>query len=51
MDYELYGDVPNVVFPCGAIMLKDEIYLYYGCADSVVGVARMKVKDILSQLS
>ncbi len=51
MDYELYGDVNNVVFPCGAAMIKDEIFLYYGGADSVVGVAKMKVKGILEQLS
>ena len=51
MDYELYGDVNNVVFPCGAVMIKDEIFLYYGGADSVVAVAKMKVKDILKQLS
>ena len=51
MDYELYGDVNNVVFPCGAVMIKDEIFLYYGGADSVVGVAKMKVKEILKQLS
>jgi len=50
MDYELYGDVPNVVFPCGAVMIKDEIFLYYGGADTVVGVAKMKVNDILKQL-
>ncbi len=51
MDYELVGDVPNVVFPCGAVTIKDEIFLYYGGADLVVGVAKMKIKDILSQLS
>ncbi len=51
MDYELYGDVNNVVFPCGAAMIKDEIFLYYGGADSVVGVAKMKVEAILKQLS
>lgn len=50
MDYELYGDVNNVVFPCGAVMIKDEIFLYYGGADLVVGVAKMKVKDILKGL-
>ena len=50
MDYELYGDVNNVVFPCGAVIVKDEIFLYYGGADLVVGVAKMKVKDILKGL-
>ena len=51
MDYELFGDVPNVVFPCGAVAIKDEIFLYYGGGDSVVGVAKMKIKEILKQLS
>ncbi|HSQ98187.1 MAG TPA: hypothetical protein VLL98_05760 [Rickettsiales bacterium] len=50
MDYELYGDVPNVVFPCGAVIMKDEIFLYYGGGDKVVGVAKMGVKDIVKQL-
>ena len=51
MDYELYGDVNNVVFPCGAVVIKDEVYLYYGGADSVVGVAKMKVENILKKLT
>ncbi|HBK31893.1 MAG TPA: glycosidase, partial [Porphyromonadaceae bacterium] len=38
--YELQGDVANVVFPCAA--LHDEasgrIAVYYGCADTVVGL-------------
>lgn len=51
MDYELYGDVNNVVFPCGAVMIKDEIFLYYGGADMVVAVAKIKVKNILDQLN
>ena len=51
MDYELYGDVNNVVFPCGAVVIKDEVYLYYGGADSVVGVAKMKGEKILKKLT
>lgn len=39
--YELQGDVPNVIFPCAA--LHDEttgrIAVYYGCADTVTGLA------------
>jgi len=39
--YEFNGIVPNVVFPCGAIgdVKKDEIRIYYGCADTCVGLA------------
>jgi len=50
MNYELFGDVPNVVFPCGAVMIKDEIFLYYGGGDKVIGVAKMAVKDIIDLL-
>lgn len=50
MDYELFGDVPNVVFPCGAVKIGEEIFLYYGGADTVVGVAKIKIDDILKQL-
>jgi len=50
MDYETNGLVPNVVFPCGAILLDGNIYLYYGGADKVVAVAKMELKDILKRL-
>jgi predicted GH43/DUF377 family glycosyl hydrolase len=49
--YELYGQVPNVVFPCGAVLRKNTIYIYYGGADSVVGVAIMKLSSILRAMS
>jgi len=46
-DYELIGDVNNVIFPCGAVLKDDTIFLYYGGADKVVGVATAKLDDIL----
>lgn len=47
MDYEKVGDVNNVVFPCGAVLLDGEVYIYYGGADKVVGVAKMALSEIL----
>lgn len=47
-DYEKFGEVPNVVFPCGNVIIKDSIYIYYGGADKVIGVASIKVKDLLN---
>lgn len=47
-DYEKQGEVPNVVFPCGNVIIKDKIYIYYGGADKVIGVAFIKVKDLLN---
>ncbi len=48
--YELHGQIPNVVFPCGAVVINDIIYLYYGGGDSVVGAATMPLKDLLNLL-
>ncbi len=50
------GWVPNVVFTCGVVprenkkdMLsaEDELLVYYGAADSVIGVATARVGDLI----
>ena len=38
--YETAGFYPNVVFSCGAFLEKDTVYMYYGAADRVMGLAR-----------
>jgi predicted GH43/DUF377 family glycosyl hydrolase len=38
-DYEKVGDVPNVVFPEGAVVLNNRLLVYYGAADRVCCVA------------
>ncbi|MEO6536914.1 MAG: hypothetical protein ABIT47_04435 [Candidatus Paceibacterota bacterium] len=48
--YEIDGEVPNVVFPCGAIVRDDTVFLYYGGGDTVVGVATASLSKILSTL-
>ncbi|MCW1300845.1 MAG: glycoside hydrolase family 130 protein [Candidatus Parvarchaeota archaeon] len=37
--WEKYGQTPNVVFAEGLVILKDEWLLYYGAADTYIGVA------------
>jgi predicted GH43/DUF377 family glycosyl hydrolase len=49
--YEIEGQIKNVVFPCGAVIKGTTLYMYYGGADSVLGVATMKVKKIFDMLS
>lgn len=49
--YEKQGLVPNVVFPCGSVVIKDEIYIYYGGADKVLGVAKIALDNVLKRLS
>jgi predicted GH43/DUF377 family glycosyl hydrolase len=48
--YELFGQVNNVVFPCGAAIIGQDLFVYYGGADSVIGVATMKIEDLLNSL-
>jgi predicted GH43/DUF377 family glycosyl hydrolase len=48
--YELFGQVNNVVFPCGAAIIGKDLFVYYGGADSVIGVATMKIEDLLKSL-
>ena len=45
--YELQGDVPNVVFPCAALSDGERVAVYYGAADTVVGMAFGYVKEII----
>ncbi len=49
-DYEKIGVVNNVVFPCGMVVKGDLLYIYYGGADKVVGVATMKLSILLGAL-
>jgi predicted GH43/DUF377 family glycosyl hydrolase len=46
MDWEVNGHVPDVVFSCGQVELGGDLYVYYGGADTVIGVAAMSKADI-----
>ncbi|MFT6882890.1 MAG: beta-1,4-mannooligosaccharide/beta-1,4-mannosyl-N-acetylglucosamine phosphorylase [Cyclobacteriaceae bacterium] len=39
MDYEMVGDVPNVVFPCAALVEGNKLAVYYGAADTSVAMS------------
>lgn len=45
--YELEGDVPGVVFPCGWIVEGDDVRLYYGAADTSIALATAKLSELL----
>jgi len=49
-DYERLGSIQNVVFPCGLVVRGGVVYIYYGGADSVVGVATIKLVELLAML-
>ena len=48
--YELWGSVNNVVFPCGSVVIKDELFVYYGGADTVCGVATINLNELLEHI-
>lgn len=55
--YELTGQVQNVVFPCGMIVeeydsegyakMDSKVLVYYGAADTVVGLATSSVRNLI----
>jgi beta-1,4-mannooligosaccharide/beta-1,4-mannosyl-N-acetylglucosamine phosphorylase len=47
--YELTGDVPNVCFPCAELHDPEtgRVAIYYGCADTVTGMAFGYIPEIL----
>ncbi|MEG1381470.1 MAG: glycoside hydrolase family 130 protein, partial [Ruthenibacterium sp.] len=50
--YECVGDVPNVTFPCAALTdaATGRIAVYYGCADTVTGLAFTTVDELISYM-
>ncbi len=52
MAYEQNGDVPNVTFPCAALADAEtgRIAIYYGCADTVTGLAFTTVDELIGYM-
>ena len=49
-EYERVGLTRNAVFSCGAIVRGDNLFIYYGGADTVVAVAKVSLKKLLKIL-
>lgn len=50
MDYEKKGMVNNAVFSCGAVVIENKLYFYYGAADKVIAVATIHLSELLDKL-
>jgi predicted GH43/DUF377 family glycosyl hydrolase len=50
VEYERFGDVDKVVFPCGWVEQDGSVRIYYGAADSTVALATANVSDLLDWL-
>jgi beta-1,4-mannooligosaccharide/beta-1,4-mannosyl-N-acetylglucosamine phosphorylase len=51
-EYERVGDVPNVVFPCAALVDRDldRLTIYYGGADTVVCLAHGHLSHVVASV-
>lgn len=50
-EYELKGNVNNVVFPTGALIKNDTVHIYYGGADTNCCIASCSLKSLLEELT
>ena len=49
-DYERFGDVDKVVFPCGWVAENGYVRIYYGAADSTIALATANIAELLDWL-
>lgn len=48
--WEKEGNVKNVVFPSGAAIFGDKLYIYYGAADRRIGATSLDLNELLEEL-
>ena len=49
-EYEIKGDVNNVVFPEGGYVYNGELYIYYGAADKYIALAKIGIDELFDEL-
>ncbi|TGD59155.1 glycoside hydrolase family 130 protein [Flavobacterium humi] len=49
-EWELKGEVNNVCFPTGTVVIGDTIYIYYGAADRQIACATVSLSELLNEL-
>jgi len=49
-EWELIGQVDNVVFPTGTALFGDTLFIYYGAADSLIATASLKLSELVAEL-
>jgi predicted GH43/DUF377 family glycosyl hydrolase len=49
-EWELVGEVNNVVFPTGTALFGDTLFIYYGAADSLIACATVNLPDLVTEL-
>lgn len=49
-EWELNGEVNNVVFPTGTLLFGDTLYIYYGAADERIACASVSLSALTEEL-
>lgn len=49
-NYEMNGFKPGIAYPCGAVVMENMLYVYYGAADTHVCVATARLDKFLEEL-
>ena len=49
-EWELKGDVNNVVFPTGSALFGDTLYIYYGAADERIACVSLSLSELIAEL-
>lgn len=49
-EYELYGKVPDVIFPSGALVEGNKLRIYYGAADATCCVATTNLSKLIDYM-
>lgn len=50
-EYEMYGQVPNTIFPSGSMLEEGQFFIYYGACDTTVCRASVTLNDLLDELT
>ena len=49
-EWELYGEVNNVVFPTGTVLFGNTLFIYYGAADTQIACASVNLPALVAEL-
>ena len=49
-EYELYGKVPNIIFPSGALIKNKKLIIYYGAADTTCCIADCDLDALIKEI-
>ena len=49
-EWEIFGEVNNVVFPTGTALFGDVLFIYYGAADAHIATASLKLSSLMAEL-